>query len=77
MRSGSRSQARRDGERLHIADPQHGFHCWRADRHEGVGLRNCRERLGVLYGDAAKLQLTQLPDAVEASVTLPWQEHRA
>ena len=31
----------------------------------------------VLYGDAAQLQLKQLPDAVEASVTLPWQEHRA
>lgn len=41
------------------------------------GLRNCRERLTVLYGEAGKLQLTQLPDAVEASVTLPWQEHRA
>ena len=25
----------------------------------------------------AQLQLTQLSDAVEASVTLPWQEHRA
>jgi hypothetical protein len=44
---------------------------------DGVGLRNCRERLAVLYGDAAKLQLTQLTDGVEASVTLPWQDHRA
>jgi hypothetical protein len=33
--------------------------------------------LNVLYGDAAQMQLKQLPDAVEASVTLPWQEHRA
>jgi hypothetical protein len=33
--------------------------------------------LSVLYGDAAQLQLKQLPGAVEASVTLPWQEHRA
>jgi histidine kinase len=47
------------------------------DSGEGVGLRNCRERLTVLYGEAGKLQLTQLPGAVEAAVTLPWQEHRA
>jgi hypothetical protein len=41
-----------------------------------VGLRNCRERLAVLYGEAASLQLVQLPDAVEAAVTLPWRDHR-
>jgi hypothetical protein len=68
--------ARRDGERIHIAIRNTGS-LLAAERHEGVGLRNCRERLSVLYGDAAKLELTQLPDAVEASVTLPWQESRA
>jgi hypothetical protein len=67
--------ARRDGDRMHIAIRNTGS-LLTADRHEGVGLRNCRERLSVLYGDAAKLELTQLPGAVEASVTLPWQEHR-
>jgi Histidine kinase len=69
-------EARRDGERLHIAIRNSGS-VLGPERQEGVGLRNCRERLSVLYGDAAQLQLTQLPDAVQASVTLPWQEHRA
>jgi len=68
--------ARREGERMHIAIRNTGS-ILGPDRQEGVGLRNCRERLSVLYGDAAQLQLAQLPDAVEASVTLPWQEHRA
>lgn len=69
-------EARRDGDRIRIAIRNTGS-VLDADRHEGVGLRNCRERLNVLYGDAAQLQLTQLADAVETSVTLPWQEHRA
>lgn len=69
-------EARRDGEQMRIAIRNSGP-VLGPDRQEGVGLRNCRERLSVLYGDAAKLQLTQLPDAVEASVTLPWQEHHA
>lgn len=69
-------EARRDGEQMRIAIRNSGP-VLGPDRQEGVGLRNCRERLSVLYGDAARLQLTQLPDAVEASVTLPWQEHHA
>jgi hypothetical protein len=68
--------ARREGDRMLIAIRNTGS-LLAADRQDGVGLRNCRERLGVLYGDAAKLALTQLSDSVEASVTLPWQEHRA
>ena len=68
-------EARREGERMHIAIRNTGS--MGSDLQEGVGLRNCRERLSVLYGDAAQMQLTQLPDAVEASVTLPWQEPRA
>lgn len=42
---------------------------------EGVGLRNCRERLRVIYGHGASLQLTSSADTVEATVTLPWREH--
>jgi hypothetical protein len=68
--------ARRDGERLYIAIRNSGS-VLGPDREDGVGLRNCRERLSVLYNNAAQMQLTQLPDAVEAAVTLPWQEHRA
>ena len=69
-------EGRREGDRLHIAIRNTGS-TLAGGSPEGVGLRNCRERLAVLYGDAAKLQLTQLPDGVEASVTLPWQDHRA
>lgn len=69
-------EGHREGDRLRIAIRNTGSTLANASG-EGVGLRNCRERLTVLYGDAGKLQLTQLPDAVVAAVTLPWQEHRA
>lgn len=68
-------EGRRDGERIHLVVRNTGS-TLADERHEGVGLRNCRERLSVLYGADAKLELTQLPGAVEVSVTLPWQEHR-
>jgi two-component sensor histidine kinase len=42
-----------------------------ADYREGVGLRNCRERLKVIYGDQATLQLANDGDSVVARVTLP------
>ncbi|WP_129781043.1 sensor histidine kinase [Peristeroidobacter soli] len=38
---------------------------------EGVGLRNCRERLKVIYGDRATLQLAGENGSVVAKVTLP------
>lgn len=39
----------------------------------GVGLNNLRQRLQVLYGDGASLQLTQLePAGVLAELHLPW-----
>jgi LytS/YehU family sensor histidine kinase len=44
---------------------------------EGVGLRNCRERLQVIYGDAAVLSLKQSGGAVDASICLPWREQAA
>lgn len=69
-------QASREGDKIHVAVRNSGS-VLAADRREGVGLRNCRERLGVLYGEAAQLQLKQLSGEVEAAVTLPWQEHRA
>ena len=69
-------EGRREGGLLHVVIRNSGA-VLAADGQEGVGLRNCRERLNVLYGDAGTLRLTQLPGAVEAAVTLPWQEHRA
>lgn len=43
------------------------------DYRDGVGLRNCRERLNVIYGAAANLQMLSDNDAVMAKVTLPIQ----
>lgn len=40
-------------------------------RGEGRGLRNCRERLQLLYGAEATLELDQTSDGVEVSVLLP------
>lgn len=45
------------------------------DLREGVGMRNCRERLSVLYGEAAWLSLTQVDAEVEARIVLPFREH--
>jgi two-component sensor histidine kinase len=42
-----------------------------ADWREGVGLNNCRERLNVIYGGQAKLEMTSDHDGVTAKVTLP------
>ena len=45
------------------------------ERAEGVGLSNTRERLAVLYGDAASLTLTPLPGGgAAATVRLPYHE---
>jgi hypothetical protein len=39
---------------------------------EGVGIGNCRERLNVLYGGAATIDVSQGPDTgVQASIALP------
>lgn len=38
---------------------------------EGVGFRNCRERLAILYGEAASLQVHNEGDGVAARVSIP------
>ena len=45
-----------------------------ADMQPGVGSSNCRERLRVIYGGAAQLQLTQRDTDVEATIELPFRE---
>jgi hypothetical protein len=42
-----------------------------ADFRDGVGLRNCRERLALIYGGAARLEMTSDRDFVTARVTIP------
>jgi LytS/YehU family sensor histidine kinase len=38
---------------------------------EGVGLRNCRERLRIIYGEAAALHVRNEEGAVAARVSIP------
>jgi hypothetical protein len=40
--------------------------------HEGWGLRNCRERLELLYGANASLTLSNTAAGVEVKVIMPW-----
>ncbi|MEX1828535.1 sensor histidine kinase [Luteibacter sp. CQ10] len=41
---------------------------------DGVGLRNCRDRLAILYGDDASLAIGQEGDVVVARIALPLVE---
>jgi LytS/YehU family sensor histidine kinase len=43
-------------------------------RSGGIGIRNCRERLRMLYGADASLELMEQDGAVEARLTLPLNE---
>ena len=43
----------------------------------GVGLQNCRERLRVMYGEAANLTLSQEADTTCARILLPYEERAA
>jgi hypothetical protein len=69
-------ESRREGDELRIVvrnSPAALAH----DHREGVGMRNCRERLQVIYGAAASLTLAQDEDSVQATVVLPWTERAA
>jgi LytS/YehU family sensor histidine kinase len=63
--------AQRDGERLRIVIRNTGS-ALAEDYREGVGLRNCRQRLDVIYGPTAQLQMLSENDQVSAQVILPW-----
>ncbi len=41
---------------------------------EGIGLRNTRERLHQIYGDAGRLELREEGGGVLASLAIPWRE---
>ncbi|GGA19439.1 sensor histidine kinase [Dyella nitratireducens] len=41
------------------------------EHRDGVGFRNCRERLSILYGNAASLQVHNEGDGVAARVSIP------
>ncbi len=64
--------ARRDGESLEVTVRNGGVPGPESD---GIGLRNCRERLGVLYGAAASLSLAAENGDVVARLKLPWERY--
>jgi LytS/YehU family sensor histidine kinase len=41
------------------------------EHRDGMGFRNCRERLGIIYGHAASLQVRNEDDGVVARVSIP------
>lgn len=41
------------------------------EHRDGVGFRNCRERLGIIYGDTASLRVCNEDDGVAARVLIP------
>lgn len=41
------------------------------EHQDGVGLRNCRDRLGIIYGDTASLQIRNEGDSVVVRVSIP------
>lgn len=69
-------ESHREGDRVRIL-VRNGPAALALDHQEGVGTRNCRERLQVLYGAAASLTLKQDGDSVLACVVLPWTDRAA
>ena len=67
--------ARRDGARLELSVANDG--ALAAGGGEGVGLRNCRERLAALYASAAGLAVVPEGGRVVQRLSLPWVDHPA
>lgn len=67
--------AQREGDDLRIVI--HNTGALREELGNGIGLRNCHERLALVYGERARLTVAPLDDGVAASVTLPYEPFRA
>lgn len=65
--------AAREGNSLNLAVINSGS-TLATDYREGVGLRNCRERLGIIYSAAAVLELREERGGVAARIALPLAE---
>jgi hypothetical protein len=68
-----RISARRDGERLLVRMHNTGSTLTGEPGGLGIGLRNCRERLAVLYGERASLELAPADGGVEVRLALPFE----
>ncbi|WP_426688808.1 sensor histidine kinase [Rhodanobacter ginsengiterrae] len=60
----------REGDSLEVAVSNSGS-MLAPEHRDGVGFRNCRERLGIIYGDAASLRVRNEHDGVAVRVLLP------
>ena len=66
------AQARDGGLELTVTDNGHGLSQGRPESPTGVGLANTRLRLAQLYGNAARLDVTDVPpEGVQARVVVP------
>jgi len=70
-----RVAARRSGDDLRIE--VHNTGTLTTNEGGGIGLRNCRERLALVYGSKAILTVAADTDGVTASVSLPYERHRS
>jgi two-component system, LytTR family, sensor kinase len=67
--------ARREGDHLHIDVRDNGVGAAKSDIHEGIGLRNTRERLALISGGTNPNVLTirTAPgDGFSVTISLPW-----
>ncbi|WP_187471004.1 sensor histidine kinase [Luteimonas viscosa] len=74
--------ARREGPQLVLTVADDGPGCGsleggQAPAGKGVGLRNTRERLSVLYGDAGSLSIRNLDPGIEVTLRLPFETSQA
>jgi hypothetical protein len=63
-------RARRESGSLEIVVSNTGS-TLAAEHHDGLGLRNCRERMGIIYGNTAFLRVRNQDDGVAAHVLIP------
>ena len=71
-----RISTRRDGDQLQLRVDDDGLGLPPAGTAEGIGLGNTRSRLRMLFGDAARLELSPIPGGgTRAEVRLPFAEH--
>jgi len=66
-------EARRDGDAVYIEIRNDG--ALNATGRSGIGLQNCRERLALIYGERATLDLSADAQSVTARITLPYERH--
>lgn len=69
-----RISTRRESDSLEIVVSNSGS-TLASEHRDGVGFRNCRERLGIIYGNAASLRVRNEDGGVTARVLIPLAGH--